>query len=133
MPEQKNLPDKTARQKVSWKSALTGDVFDSCQLILPSASQHISSNASAEIHSDETAKVMEADTSPEEYNVKDPVTVFIFSDAVLGICNCCALDAEKAVRGVLTKRESPFRCEVVNRMSEALAFLSSCRSVRLYR
>ena len=53
-------------------------MFDSCQLILPSASQHISSNASAEIHSDETAKVMEADTSPGEYNVKDLVTVFIF-------------------------------------------------------
>lgn len=53
-------------------------MFDSCQLILPSASQHISSNASAEIHSDETAKVMEADTSPEEYNVKDLVMVFIF-------------------------------------------------------
>lgn len=36
------------------------------------------SYASAEIHSDESAKVMEADMSPEEYNVKDLVTVFIF-------------------------------------------------------
>ena len=36
------------------------------------------SYTSAEIHSDESAKVMEADTSPEEYNVKDLVTVFIF-------------------------------------------------------
>lgn len=42
---------------------------------------------------------MEADTSPEEYNIKRFGNGIYFSDAVFGICNCGALDAEKAVRG----------------------------------
>ena len=90
-------------------------MFDSCQLILPSASQHISSNASAEIHSDETAKVMEADTSPEEYNVKDLVMVFIFL-TLFSASATAALWMLRRLFAVLTRCGSPFCCEVVNRM-----------------
>ena len=73
------------------------------------------SYASAEIHSDETAKVMEADTSPEEYNIKDLVTVFIFLTLFTASATA-ALWMLRRLFAVLTKCESPFCCEVVNRM-----------------
>ena len=73
------------------------------------------SYASAEMHSDESAKVMEADTSPEEYNIKDLVTVFIFL-TVFSASATAALWMLRRLFAVLTKCESPFCCEVVNRM-----------------
>ena len=73
------------------------------------------SYASAEIHSDESAKVMEADTSPEEYNVKDLVTVFIFL-TLFSASATAALWMLRRLFAVLTRCESPFCCEVVNRM-----------------
>ena len=73
------------------------------------------SYASAKIHSDESAKVMEADTSPEEYIVKDLVTVFIFL-TVFSASATAALWMLRRLFAVLTRCESPFCCEVVNRM-----------------
>ena len=73
------------------------------------------SYASAEIHSDESAKVMEADTSPEEYNVKDLVTVFIFL-TLFSASATAALWMLRRLFAVLTRCESPFCCDVVNRM-----------------
>lgn len=67
------------------------------------------------IHSDESAKVMEADTSPEEYNVKDLVTVFIFL-TLFSASATAALWMLRRLFAVLTRCESPFCCEVVNRM-----------------
>jgi len=73
------------------------------------------SYASAEIHSDESAKVMEADTSPEEYNIKDLVTVFIFL-TLFSASATAALWMLRRLFAVLTRCGSPFCCEVVNRM-----------------
>ncbi len=66
------------------------------------------SYASAEIHSDESAKVMEADTSPEEYNIKRFGNGIYFSDAVFGICNFAALWMLRRLFAVLTRCGSPF-------------------------
>ena len=58
---------------------------------------------------------MEADTSPEEYNVKDLVTVFIFL-TLFSASATAALWMLRRLFAVLTRCESPFCCEVVNRM-----------------
>ncbi|MFR7892791.1 MAG: hypothetical protein ACLU38_00575 [Dysosmobacter sp.] len=90
------------------------------------------SYASAEIHSDESAKVMEADTSPEEYNIKDLVTVFIFL-TLFSASATAALWMLRRLFAVLTRCGSPFCCEVVNRMRRLWLFSSSCCSVRFHR
>ena len=67
------------------------------------------SYASAEIHSDESAKVMEADTSPEEYNIKDLVTVFIFL-TLFSASATAALWMLRRLFAVLTRCGSPATC-----------------------
>ena len=58
---------------------------------------------------------MEADTSPEEYNIKDLVTVFIFL-TLFSASATAALWMLRRLFAVLTRCGSPFCCEVVNRM-----------------
>ena len=58
---------------------------------------------------------MEADTSPEEYNVKDLVTVFIFL-TLFSASATAALWMLRRLFAVLTRCESPFCNEVVGRM-----------------
>ena len=73
------------------------------------------SYASAEIHSDESAKVMKADSSPEDYNAKDLVTVFVFL-SLFSASATVALWMLRRMFAALAKGESPFCNEVVGRM-----------------
>ena len=73
------------------------------------------SYASAEIHSDGSTKVMEAESAPAEYHAKNLVMVFTFL-TLFAASAVAALWMLRRLFAVLTRCESPFCSEAVNRM-----------------
>lgn len=70
---------------------------------------------SAEIHSEASSKLMQAESSPAEYNAKDLVTAFVFT-TLFAASVTAALWMLRRLFAVLTKCESPFCIEVVAKM-----------------
>ena len=70
---------------------------------------------SAEIHSDGNTKVMDAKSSPAEYNANNLTKIFIFA-VLFAASATVALWLLRGLFAVLTKCESPFCNEVVIKM-----------------
>lgn len=73
------------------------------------------SYTTAEIHSDGNTKVMEAESAPAEYHAKNLMTAFVFL-TLFAASATAALWMLRRLFAVLTKCESPFCSEVVNKM-----------------
>lgn len=71
--------------------------------------------ASAELHSEGNAKVMEAESSPAEYDAKNLVKVFAFA-TLLAAAATVSLWMLRRLFAVLTKCDSPFCDEAVTKM-----------------
>lgn len=70
---------------------------------------------SAELHTDGSEKVLEAESSPAEYNVKNLVKVFAFT-TLFAASAAAALWMLRRLFAALTKCESPFSLDVVAKM-----------------